>query len=476
MAARAQTARARRRSFDRRDRDLPASPDRRRRYGVRPAGRRAQRRRTRHARHGFERFAVAAGGHPAHDRVRSSSPKPRRQIREPWSTSAFSLRICGGTLAASMTAAPLFGPNLNIMRFDYDFSFAGHRGRGAQSLARAGRGSFDPGLRPRGWRSAADRFRRQPGATYRTDDVAAHQQRFLRLLSRACGSRSCRSAASTFSPPDERHTILRTWNDTAPRPASANAHVAGAVRRTGRAHARCGRGGLRGAEPQLPRARRALEPARASSARARRRPRDHRRAVRRALARHGGRAPRHPQGRRRLPAARSRTTRRSASPSCWPTPACAVLVTQSALRRPPARAPRPADRRLDADRPLIARQPASRPARPHRSRTPPPTSSTPRARPDSPKASPSPIRTWLRLFDTPRTPVRFRHRSDVWTLVPFLRLRLLGLGDLGRAAARRPRWSSCPTATSRSPAAFSQLLVREARDRLNQTPVGCSIS
>ena len=56
-----------------------------------------------------------------------------------------------------------------------------------------------------------------------------------------------------------------------------------------------------------------------------RRARDHRRAVRRALARDGDRPPRHPQGRRRLPAARSELSARAARlhagrravPPCW---------------------------------------------------------------------------------------------------------------------------------------------------------------
>ena len=81
-------------------------------------------------------------------------------------------------------------------------------------------------------------------------------------------------------------------------------HRAGAVRRAGRPHARCGRGAVREPEPQLRRARRARQSAGASSARSRRRARDRGRALRRALARDAGRAARHPQGRRRLSAAR----------------------------------------------------------------------------------------------------------------------------------------------------------------------------
>ena len=45
-------------------------------------------------------------------------------------------------------------------------------------------------------------------------------------------------------------------------------------------------------------------------------------------------------------------------------------------------------------------------------------------------------RNVLRLFTATRAVVRFGPR-DVWSSVPFGRLRFLGLGDLGRAAARR---------------------------------------
>ena len=115
----------------------------------------------------------------------------------------------------------------------------------------------------------------------------------------------------------ERHRgrCHRPWRRTDRRDA------AGAVCRAGRAHAGCRCGGLRGPHAQLRRAGRPRQPSGASPARARRRARDRGRALRRALARDGDRAPRHPQSRRRLPAARPGTTRASGSASCWATPA-----------------------------------------------------------------------------------------------------------------------------------------------------------
>ena len=66
--------------------------------------------------------------------------------------------------------------------------------------------------------------------------------------------------------PAERHTILHDWNDTAR--AIPPATLAGAVRGAGRAHAGRGRGGAaRTQQPQLRRARRARQPAGASAAR-----------------------------------------------------------------------------------------------------------------------------------------------------------------------------------------------------------------
>ena len=102
---------------------------------------------------------------------------------------------------------------------------------------------------------------------------------------------------------------------TTPRELAAGcraADAAGAVCRAGCAHAGCGRGGVRGPHAELRRARRPRQPPGASSAKPRRRARDRGGAVRRALAGDGDRAARHPQGRRRLSAARSELPARAA--------------------------------------------------------------------------------------------------------------------------------------------------------------------
>ena len=138
------------------------------------------------------------------------------------------------------------------------------------------------------------------------------------------------------------------------------------------------------------RARCALEPAGASSARARGRPRGGGRAVRRALARDAGRAARHPQGRRRLSAARPRLSARAARlhaggrrarRCCSPTRRCAIALPAHRARIV----------RLDADWPAIARAARDRAGHRPRTRTTPPTSSTPPAPPEPQRASPSPM-------------------------------------------------------------------------------------
>ena len=188
--------------------------------------------------------------------------------------------------------------------------------------------------------------------------VEALAGRLVRLLEAAVASPDRAIGSLEILAPDERHTILHDVERH--RACCSVRHLAGAVRRPGCPHPRCSRRGVRGPEPQLWRARCARQSAGASSARARRRPRDRGRAVRRALARDAHRAHRHPQGRRRLSAARSCLPARAPGLHAgrW---ACAGALTQSAaLDRLPANGARIV--RLDADAPAIAAQPISAPA------------------------------------------------------------------------------------------------------------------
>ena len=159
---------------------------------------------------------------------------------------------------------------------------------------------------------------------YRADlferaSVEALAGRLMRLLEAAVASPDRAIGSLDILAPDERHTILHGWNDTAR--AIPPATLPELFARAGRPHARCGGGGVRGRAPHLRRARCALEPAGASSARARGRPRGGGGAVRRALARacwSGSSASSRPAA----PICRStRATRPSGWPTCWRMPA-----------------------------------------------------------------------------------------------------------------------------------------------------------
>ncbi|MGE0038812.1 MAG: amino acid adenylation domain-containing protein, partial [Xanthobacteraceae bacterium] len=105
---------------------------------------------------------------------------------------------------------PLFGLNLNIMRFDYDFGFAGHRAEARNlSLGPVEDLSIQIYDRRNGGPLQID-FDANP-ERYDADAVAAHQRRFLRLLN-AFGESDRTVGALDLLDKDERHTILRTWN------------------------------------------------------------------------------------------------------------------------------------------------------------------------------------------------------------------------------------------------------------------------
>ena len=160
----------------------------------------------------------------------------------------------------------------------------------------------------------------QPGETlqlrldYRPDlfDVATVEaigRRLIRLLEAAVADAAQPLGHLPILEATERDTILRSWNDTAQPvpPLTLPALFAAQARRTPDAVAVV----FEDRTLTLRGARRPRQPAGASAAKSGRRSRDHGGAVRRALARDGDRAARHPQGRRRLPAARSELSARA---------------------------------------------------------------------------------------------------------------------------------------------------------------------
>ena len=143
--------------------------------------------------------------------------------------------------------------------------------------------------------------------------------RLLRVL-RARGRRRRRPqsrSARCRHPRDTPSATPSCGSGTTPRGRIAGRDAAGTVCGAGRPHARCSGGGVRGRTLELrgPRCARIIAWRITCAASAP--TRDRGRALRRALARDDHRPHRHPESRRRLPAARSRLSAQgAASPSC----------------------------------------------------------------------------------------------------------------------------------------------------------------
>ena len=185
-----------------------------------------------------------------------------------------------------------------------------------------------------------------------------------------------------------------------------------------------------------------VEPAGASSARAGRRPRGRGRPVRRALAGHGGR--------------RCSASSRPAAPTCRSTPTTRRAARLHARRRRRAGAAsrsRPRAARLpahgaeivclDADWPAIARRSHAirpqAPLEPHNLAYVIYTSGST----GEPKGVAVPHQNVVRLLGATEHAVRFRRRRRL-DAVPLVRLRLLGLGDLGARCCMAAAWWWCP--------------------------------
>ena len=212
--------------------------------------------------------------------------------------------------------------------------------------------------------------------------VEALTDRLVRLLEAAVADPERAIGSLDILAPAERDIILHAWNDTARAtvPATLPELFAAQAAQTPDAVAVV----FEDAQPQLRRARCPRQPAGASPARARRRSRGGGGAVRGALARDAGRAHRHPQGRRRLSAARPRLPGRAARLHAGRRRRAGAGDTIGAARSA-ARAWRP--HRAARCRCVRHRGAAHQRARRSRSiRTIPPTSSTPRARPENRRA------------------------------------------------------------------------------------------
>ena len=143
-----------------------------------------------------------------------------RHIREGLAHQLFQIADLRRELGGIDDAGSLFGLNLNVMRFDYNFDFAGHRAEARNlSLGPVEDLSIQVYDRLDGGPLRID-FDANP-ALHTADEVADRQQRFLRLLT-AFADSSCTIASLDLLSADERHTILRTWNESAAKPAPLN--------------------------------------------------------------------------------------------------------------------------------------------------------------------------------------------------------------------------------------------------------------
>ena len=390
-----------------------------------------------------------------------------RQIRDGLEHQLFQIADLRRELGGIDDARSLFGLNLNIMRFDYDFSFAGYRAEARNlSLGPVEDLSIQVYDRLDGGPLRID-FDANP-ALHTADDVADRQQRFLRLLT-AFAASSRTIASLDILAADERHKILRTWNETAAAVESASLNEIATL-------------------PELF-ARRAAQAPDAiavvfGSVSLSYRELDERSSQ---LAHHLqtlGVAPetivglcveRSPEmligllgilkaGGAYLPLDPDYPPERLAF--MLADAGVATLVTQSTLlERLPPHGMRIV--RLDADRALISRAPTVAPMSgllPHNTAYVIYTSGST----GNPKGVSVTHRNVVRLFDTTRDLFRFGP-DDVWTLFHSFAFDF-SVWEIWGALLHGGRLVVVPYATSRSPAEFLSLVAREGVTVLNQTP------
>ena len=134
-----------------------------------------------------------------------------RQIRDGLEHQRFQIADLRRELGGIDDARSLFGLNLNIMRFDYGFDFAGHRAQAKNlSLGPVEDLSIQVYDRLDGGPLQID-FDANP-AIHSADDVADRQQRFLRLLTALADSGRTIASLDILTA-GERRTILHTWNE-----------------------------------------------------------------------------------------------------------------------------------------------------------------------------------------------------------------------------------------------------------------------
>ena len=145
-----------------------------------------------------------------------------------------------------------------------------------------------------------------------------------------------------------------------------------------------------------------------------------------------------------------------------------VLLTQSALLDRIARATAPASCASMPTGPPSRRSPTTAPGQRPPSRKTPPMSSTPQARPGSPKGVAVTHQNVVRLFGATERLFHFG-ADDVWTLFHSFAFDF-SVWEIWGALLQGGRLVVVPHSISRSPPEFLRLIAREGVTVLNQTP------
>ena len=152
--------------------------------------------------------------------VSEAISRTARQMHEELEHQRYQIADLRRDLGGIVDGRMLFGPTVNIMRFNYDFSFAGSHAT-AHNLSLGPVEDLTIAIYDRSDGDAVRIDFDVIPTSYAADRLTDHLHQFLRLLEaavaapeRAIGNLDILSAA-------ERHTILREWNDTAHPVASA---------------------------------------------------------------------------------------------------------------------------------------------------------------------------------------------------------------------------------------------------------------
>ena len=149
-------------------------------------------------------------GMPVSDVVEQASKRIREGLRHQRYQLANMRRDAGG---GDLDGRALFGVSVNVMAFDYGFSFAGHRAT-ANNLSLGPVEDLSISVYDRGDGEPLRIDLDVNPALHTSDDLATYGQRFLRLLNEiAAADRPVGNIEILESA--ERDTILRGWNDTA---------------------------------------------------------------------------------------------------------------------------------------------------------------------------------------------------------------------------------------------------------------------